>query len=85
MVVIGGQVFAVVPKDDPIMRFMVEFDPDHIELTYGALDAFSVGLETSTSTSPFNGDAKYRQWAIGLESALGLFGTPGDPRWVCPD
>lgn len=74
MIVIGAQVFAIVPKDDPVMLFMTEMDPDHVELVY-----FGTLVESHQTTTCL--------WGISLDAACSVFAQPGDPapRWVCPD
>lgn len=70
MIIINGVVLAIVPKNDPVMRFMREYDPDHVEvLWYGTM--YEVHRTTTTL------------WGMSLESAEMTF--KGTAEWVCPD
>lgn len=60
MIVAGSQVFAIVPNDNPMTKFMREFDPDHVELMYVA--------------SEHPGDTPI-WWGIGIDCAESTYGS----------
>lgn len=69
MIVIGKQVFSIVPDNDPFVSYMREDEPDFVELIhYGHMYAS-------------NGHT-YGAWGITLETAESIYGPV---TWVCPD
>ncbi len=69
MIIIEKRVFAIAPDDDPVNKFMREFDPEHVELFFR--DTME---EVHGTTNTI--------WGIGLDAAERMFGPA---VWVCPD
>lgn len=69
MLIIGNKFFAIVPKDDPYTKWILEYDPDHVELIH--VDTMVEGDRIT-----------YGEWYIGLETAIDSYA--GEVKWVCP-